>query len=249
MLVDDPDEAAHRAEAFLKDRPCGPITTSGDKGAVTQLDVNRGRLDHERRVQIKEAVQGVIDDLADHTDPSPASVAEVDRTAQSLASPGDELPPAWREKAVLCIAGRGLLDEAAAAMLAQLLERQGIGARVVSSEEVSAANMFRLDVTGAQMGDGRADGLSFLFGTGRLHQRSLPRSASTSQADARENSRGILDVDRGRRHTPRCIEGDGRRTHRLRDAVDGIVTSARDAARGLETSSRLSVVKALPPAE
>ena len=67
MLADDPDEAAHQAEAFLKDRPCGPITTSGDKGAVTQLDVNRGRLDHERRVQIKEAVQGVIDDLAEQT--------------------------------------------------------------------------------------------------------------------------------------------------------------------------------------
>src|ERR1700724_1985914 len=140
MLADDPDEAAHQAEAFLKDRPCGPITTSGDKGAVTQLDVNRGRLDHERRVQIKEAVQGVIDDLADHTDPSPASVADGDKAADPTASPGDELAPAWRENAVMCIAGRGSLDEAAAAMLAQLLEKQGIGARLVSSEEVAAAN-------------------------------------------------------------------------------------------------------------
>jgi hypothetical protein len=52
---------------------------------------------------------------------------------------------------VLCVAGRGSLDEAAAAMLAQLLEKHGIGARVVPSEAVSVANLPRLDVTGVQM--------------------------------------------------------------------------------------------------
>jgi hypothetical protein len=52
---------------------------------------------------------------------------------------------------VLCVAGRGSLDEAAAAMLAQLLEKHWIGARVVPSEAASVANLFRLDVTGVQM--------------------------------------------------------------------------------------------------
>lgn len=66
----------------------------------------------------------------------------------------EELAPGCRETAVLCIAGRGSLDEAAAAMLAQLLEKHGIGARVVASEEVSVANLVRLEVT------------SFLPGTG-----------------------------------------------------------------------------------
>jgi hypothetical protein len=63
----------------------------------------------------------------------------------------EELAPSWREKAVLCVAGRGSLDEASAAMLAQLLEKRGIGARVLPSEAVSVANLFRLDVTGVQM--------------------------------------------------------------------------------------------------
>ena len=36
-------------------------------------------------------------------------------------------------------------------MLAQLLEKRGIGARVVPSEAVSVANLFRLDVTGVQI--------------------------------------------------------------------------------------------------
>jgi hypothetical protein len=61
------------------------------------------------------------------------------------------LPPAWQGTAVLCVAGRGSLDEASAAMLAQLLQKHGIGARVVPSEAVSVANLFRLDVTGVQM--------------------------------------------------------------------------------------------------
>jgi hypothetical protein len=98
------------------------------------LDVNRGALGDERRVQIKEALQEVIDDLADHTDPSPPSAVDRDEVAEPPASPRDDLAPAWHERAVLCIAGRGSLDEAAAAMLAQLLEKQRIGARVVSSE-------------------------------------------------------------------------------------------------------------------
>jgi hypothetical protein len=36
-------------------------------------------------------------------------------------------------------------------MLAQLLEKHGISARVVPSEAVSVANLFRLDVTGVQI--------------------------------------------------------------------------------------------------
>jgi hypothetical protein len=51
----------------------------------------------------------------------------------------------------MCIAGRGSLDEAAAAMLAQLLDKRGIGTNVVPSDAVSAANMFRLDVSEVQM--------------------------------------------------------------------------------------------------
>jgi len=121
--------------------------------ALAQLDVNRGALDHAHRVRIKEAVEWVIDDLSDHDDASSPALEEGAtevRALPSVLSP-EELAPGWRETAVLCVAGRGSLDEAAAAMLAQLLEKRGIGARVVPSEAVSVANLFRLDVTGVQM--------------------------------------------------------------------------------------------------
>ena len=155
MLADDPDEAAHQAEAFLKGHPLSVYYDEvAIKGlALAQLDVNRGALDHADRVRIKQAVEWVIDDLSDHEDGS-VSIIE-GGTTEAPSRPSflcpDELAPAWRGTAVLCIAGRGSLDEASAAMLAQLLQKHGITGRVVPSEAVSVANLLHLDVTGVQV--------------------------------------------------------------------------------------------------
>jgi hypothetical protein len=51
----------------------------------------------------------------------------------------------------MCIAGRGPLDEAAATMLAQLLEKHGLGTQVVPHEAVSRSAIMGLDVTGVEM--------------------------------------------------------------------------------------------------
>jgi hypothetical protein len=155
ILADDPDEAAHQAEACLKDKP---LSVYYDEVAIrglalAQLDVNRGALDHAHRVRVKEAVEWVIDDLSDHDDAAAPTLEEGANEVAALLSvlSPEELAPGWRETAVLCVAGRGSLDEAAAAMLAQLLEKHGIGARVVPSEAVSVANLVRLEVTGVQV--------------------------------------------------------------------------------------------------
>ena len=52
---------------------------------------------------------------------------------------------------VVVAAGRGLLDEAAGLMLAQLVEKRGLGARVVSCEAVSTQNLWRLDLAGIEL--------------------------------------------------------------------------------------------------
>ena len=48
-----------------------------------------------------------------------------------------KLPAKWREKPIQCVAGRGPLDDATAAILAQLLEKHGLGAEIVAHEAVS----------------------------------------------------------------------------------------------------------------
>jgi len=155
VLAGDPDDAAHQAEEFLKNQP---LSAYYDQVAIqglalAQLDVNRGILNHEQRVRLKAAIDDIIDDLSDHGDASVAAVEEGEPVATPLApvlTPA-ELAPSWHGKAVLCISGRGSLDEASAAMLSQLLEMHGIGARVVPREAVTAANLGQLDVTGVQM--------------------------------------------------------------------------------------------------
>jgi predicted PurR-regulated permease PerM len=154
MLANDPDEAARQAEDFLKDNPLSAYYDEVAVGglALAQLDVNRGVLEHERRVQIKQAVLGLIDDLSDHTDSWPTPTGEgVESGAKLQDFSQEKVHRAWRGKTVLCVAGRGSLDEAAAAMLGQLLEKQGIAARVVPSDAVATENIFKLDVTDVDM--------------------------------------------------------------------------------------------------
>jgi predicted PurR-regulated permease PerM len=234
MLANDPDEAAHQAELFLKEKSLAVYYDEvAIKGlALAQLDVNRGALDHGQRVQIKEAVEGVIDDLADHADPAPeAAKGEAAPDVPAVESQG---------KPVLCIAGRGSLDEAAAAMLAQLLDRRGIGGRVVASAEVSAGNLFRLDVTGAQIAV-----LSYLEAGGFTNARYLVR--------------------RLRRKLPRAkvivgfwtlTEEDLQRRDVLREtAADSVVTSLQQAVDAVATlvhngsPAAKPVVEARPAAE
>ena len=137
MLANDPDEAARQAEDILKDKSLAEDYDEVGIGglALAQLDVNRGVLEHERRARIKHAVLGVVDDLSDHTVEPPRDAASDEENSQSRT-----------DTIVLCIGGRGSLDEAAAAMLAQLLQQRGATSRLVSSEAVTAENLFRLDV-------------------------------------------------------------------------------------------------------
>ena len=145
MLADDAAEAAQQAERFLKEKS---LSTYYDEVAIrglalAQLDVNRGLLDHERRLQVKDAVLEVIDNLSDYAKQK-ATGGEAE-TAGDPEELNDGSPPRLRQS-VACIAGRGSLDEAAAAMLGQLLEQRGFDAPVVPSDAVSAAHILRLDL-------------------------------------------------------------------------------------------------------
>jgi hypothetical protein len=241
MLADDPDEAAHQAEAFLKDKP---LSVYYDEVAIrglalAQLDVNRGALDHAHRVRVKEAVEWVIDDLSDHDEasaPTPEEGANEVAALPSVLSP-EELAPGWRETAVLCVAGRGSLDEAAAAMLAQLLEKHGVGARVVPSEAVSVANVGRLDVTGVQMAC-----LSYLEPGNFINPRYLVRRLRRRlpQATILAGFWTLTAQEAEERGAPAATRAD-RVVTSLRLAVEHVVNAATEApAVDLEDEIRAS---------
>jgi predicted PurR-regulated permease PerM len=166
MLAEDPPEAVDKAEEFLK---ASSLSAYYDEVALPGLklaqdDIVRGALDRVQSEKIKAAVVEVVDDLVDQDDQKPVSEtindAEAtaaletvhDATLDLPVAKRTDLAPQWQgDKPVLCVAGRGPLDEAAAIMLAQLLEKHGLGARVEGADAVAMSNIFRLDTAGIVM--------------------------------------------------------------------------------------------------
>ena len=57
----------------------------------------------------------------------------------------------WRHEPVLCVAGPGIMDQAAAALLAETLRRKGLNCRIAAFEDTMPANLPRLDVAQVQV--------------------------------------------------------------------------------------------------
>ena len=169
MLAGDPDEAQEQAELMLKERS---LSSYYDEVALKALqlaanDFQRGALNISQLDTIKDLTRSLVDEFAGRPDEEPKSKTSEDDTAEASlaekkhpkneavpgqAPPPEQRPAPWRGEApVLCIAGRGPLDEAASSMLAQLLDKHGIGARVVPHEDVSRGRIRSLDVTGVAM--------------------------------------------------------------------------------------------------
>ncbi|HEX4080316.1 MAG TPA: AI-2E family transporter [Rhizomicrobium sp.] len=147
VLAGDPDNAALLAEAFLKEHSaCEYYDIVLKALAFAQADVDRGALDIPRCNAVKELIDELIQNLSDHQEPAAGATAldqQPDIDGTGSANPHSLAGGAGQ--AVLCVAGRNVLDEAAALLLVDLLGKRGIGARVVSANEASSANVQRLD--------------------------------------------------------------------------------------------------------
>jgi hypothetical protein len=215
MLAGDPTEAAEKAEQFLKERS---LASYYDEVALkglqlAQVDAERGALDQERLTKIRDAVSEFASDLADQDDRPPPKVnLTTDAEASSAVESATEnvehdnlpilsketLPPEWQgEHPVLCVAGRSLIDEAAAIMLAQLSTAHGLAARVEAAEALSTTNVFRLDTAGVAIVC-----LVYLDASGPAHmrysvrrlRRKLPKATIILGCWAKEIDRTALEA-------------------------------------------------------
>ncbi|WP_198374078.1 AI-2E family transporter [Neoroseomonas rubea] len=165
MLAGDPDEALDQAELLLKERSlCSYYDEVALKGLqLAAIDAERGVLPKERLDRVGSAALSVIADLSKYDDARRTDATEKDtdkdtdpnqtpsRTGASQPAK-TALPEAWQvERAILCVSGRGPLDQAAAAMLAQLLSNRGIGALVLPHAAVAREQVGSLDTAGVQM--------------------------------------------------------------------------------------------------
>ena len=159
MLANDPDEAISQAELMLKDKS---LTEYYDEVVIKGLrlaanDAIRGVMTEERLNRLKTNIHDLISDLSDHAEP-PAPVAnatEPDSTS-AATDPAPAPPSPFRSDwaapgAILCVNGRGPVDDAASAMLVQLLSMHGLSARTIDSAAASRERIGRLDSAGVKM--------------------------------------------------------------------------------------------------
>lgn len=167
-LAGDPDEALEQAEALLRERSLSSYYDEvALKGlALAAVDVQRGLVTPPQLERIREAVTDLSEALDGEADVPPAPAATQDSSAGRILRlsaaeqrlPKSDPPPLpdpasipepWRRPgAVLCVAGRGPLDEVSASLLAQILRKHGLGVRVVPHAAVSRREVQRLDTEG-----------------------------------------------------------------------------------------------------
>jgi predicted PurR-regulated permease PerM len=164
MLAGDPTEAAEKAEEFLKERS---LSSYYDEVALpglrlAQADLDREVLDVARLVKIRDAVSEFAEDISDPVDNTgkqetidPEAAAALDGAPAQADLPvviRDRLSRTWQsEHAVLCIAGRTPLDEAAGLMFMDLVRAHGLEGRIEGADALSTANIFRLETTGVAL--------------------------------------------------------------------------------------------------
>jgi predicted PurR-regulated permease PerM len=157
MLARDPVEATEQAWLFLREKPViayyDEILLEGLK--LAQADAERDRLDNDSLQSIRDVVTEIVDDLRVHQD-EPASEENANEQLplaqaenKAVANQKQTFSERWGTGTpVLCIPGVGVLDEAAGIVLAQLLERCGIGARPEQADALSISRFFSLDMGG-----------------------------------------------------------------------------------------------------
>ena len=137
-LAGHADEAVEQAEDLLETRTLAEyyeeVVLGGLRLAIA--DVDRGAVERASLRAVCETVLEILETLSDHRDPedSGASFAATDvlLTSPNGARPCEDL----HGRVVICVPGRGPLDAAIAAMMAQLLGRAGCTVEVISRDRM-----------------------------------------------------------------------------------------------------------------
>jgi hypothetical protein len=145
LLADDATDAADQAEEQLKTMSLSAYYDSVAMKALVlaQSDAAAGKLSADRQATIRATMDEIIDDISDYQDTNSGdddSGADVEATASEKPSSGLEIAPR-----VLCVGSRSALDEAAAAMLVQILEKRGIASNLQAFSATGAGQRLNLE--------------------------------------------------------------------------------------------------------
>ncbi|RUX33269.1 AI-2E family transporter [Mesorhizobium sp. M2A.F.Ca.ET.042.01.1.1] len=207
LLAGDPDEATDHAEEMLEDKYLFEFYGQVAIPALLlgEQDRERGVMDDAQRRQLADSAMTLVANLDDSAqqeaeeEESEQAAAADEKAADSEAgeknkasekNPAEAKPAEVEEEevdlpdgsgiAVLCAGGRGELDDAAAAMLAQVLEVQGASVSKASFTELEPLAIRRLDLEAID-----AVVIGFLNRQSTRHARFMVRRLKRNKAKLR----------------------------------------------------------------
>jgi predicted PurR-regulated permease PerM len=182
LLAGDPSEATDNAEEYLEEQYLADYYEKVGLPALllAEIDRQRGVMSDTQLHMFAANCRALVDNLSDIAEeeeneelPVPEGNGEV--TTGNL----DEFPNG-HGRSVLCLGGRGEMDDAAAAMLAQVLEVQG--ATVLTGTH---ADLVARPTAPPQLEGVETVLLAFLNGNSKSHTRLLVRRIKRLRADVR----------------------------------------------------------------
>lgn len=175
LLSGNAYEATERAEEFLRTHSLVQLFDEVVTPALELAEVDRARgvLDEERRGRVADGALVLVDNLAEWEGDVWRSADSDDDESEAAAE--TEAPPeppdlSERHPLVISAGARGNLDEAAAAMLGQLLERQGAEVRLLPLDSLRSVALRE-----AEIRDADVVALSYMNADSLAHARFLVR--------------------------------------------------------------------------
>ncbi|MBB3019398.1 putative PurR-regulated permease PerM/GAF domain-containing protein [Microvirga lupini] len=147
LLAGNLEEAVEIAEDYVDENSSREFYDHVGVPALrlAENDRQRSTTDTNYRRLVANTAICVVREIEDHVREKASSSENKNASGeQKAATPTSEKP-------VLCIAGRTELDRAAAEMLAQVLEENGTGARVLPPIAISEGALAQLDLTGVEV--------------------------------------------------------------------------------------------------
>jgi hypothetical protein len=168
LLAHDPDEVQEQAEQLLQTRSLSAYYDGVARRGLelAAQDILRGAFSSAQVTRLRDDLATLIEELEGFDDVDPphrlkareAEVSGVERPGRAVRkepAPDVAIMPAGtaagdvaeeRRPLVLCVTGRGPLDEVPAAMIGQLLRKHGFDTRIATHDETSRAQIATLDI-------------------------------------------------------------------------------------------------------
>ncbi len=168
LLAGDPSEATDNAEDYLEDEYLSEYYEKVGLPALMlgEVDRQRGVMTEEQIALFASSCRSLVDNLSDIAEEEENEDSDIEDADQDISL---ELPDG-QGRSVLCAGGRGEMDDAAAAMLAQVLEVQGATVRTTSYADLIARAFVPV-----ALDDIETVIISYLNGNSKSHARLLVR--------------------------------------------------------------------------